>query len=211
MATTGVFLSHYHAFFADITSTRRCGTPVSERRSCASPRKRIPMTGKPSLWLALKDMLLATYLVRYLACVSISSSMILPSVERGNFNFLATVAVSEACTLRMAWSLNCKEYKLYLPRALDIFSGGLLFLCVVWKDEPSSDDSAGDSALVFWTGLLCNGWGLNLCKNTGQGDFGFDPEPVGPGESLANSNSDRCLLLISLVRSTHSGDGGGSS
>ena len=52
---------------------------------------------------------------------------------------------------------------------------------------------------------------LNLCKNTGQGDFGVDPELVGPGESLANSNSDRCLLLISLVRSNCSGDGGGSS
>ena len=68
-------LSQYRALFADITSTRRCGTPVLERRSCASPRKRIPMTGKPSLWLALKDMVLATYLVRYLAFVSISSSM----------------------------------------------------------------------------------------------------------------------------------------
>ena len=31
------------------------------------------------------------------------------------------------------------------------------------------------------------------------------------GELLVNSNSDRCLLLFSLVRSTCSGDGGGSS
>ena len=39
-------LSHYRALFMDITSTRRCETPVLEKRSCASPRKRIPMIGK---------------------------------------------------------------------------------------------------------------------------------------------------------------------
>ena len=42
-------LAQYRALFVDITSTRRCGTPVLERRSCASLRKRIPMTGKLSL------------------------------------------------------------------------------------------------------------------------------------------------------------------
>ena len=40
---------------------------------------------------------------------------------------------------------------------------------------------------------------------------GVDPEPDGPGESMANSNSDRCLLLTSLFRSMDFGDGGGSS
>ena len=39
-------LSQYRALFTDITSTRRCETPVLEKRSCASPRKRIPMIGK---------------------------------------------------------------------------------------------------------------------------------------------------------------------
>ena len=39
-------LSHYRALFTDITSTRRCETQVLEKRSCASPRKRIPMIGK---------------------------------------------------------------------------------------------------------------------------------------------------------------------
>ena len=42
-------LSQYRALFVNIMSTRRCGTPVLERRSCALPRKRIPMTEKPSL------------------------------------------------------------------------------------------------------------------------------------------------------------------
>ena len=34
---------------------------------------------------------------------------------------------------------------------------------------------------------------------------------VGPDESLVSSNSDCCLLLISLVRLVRSGDGSGSS
>ena len=50
-----------------------------------------------------------------------------------------------------------------------------------------------------------------MCKNTGHGDFSVDPELDGPGESVVNSNSDCCLFLTSLVRSTHSGDGSGSS
>ena len=42
MATTAAFfVTVYHALFADITSTRRCGTPVIEKRLCASLRKRI--------------------------------------------------------------------------------------------------------------------------------------------------------------------------
>ena len=39
-------LSQYRALFAIITSTKSCGTPVLEKRSCASQRKRIPITGK---------------------------------------------------------------------------------------------------------------------------------------------------------------------
>ena len=39
-------LSQYRELFAVITSTTRCGTPVLEKRSCASQRKRIPITGK---------------------------------------------------------------------------------------------------------------------------------------------------------------------
>ena len=31
-------LSQYHVLFADITSTKRCGTSVLEKRLCASPR-----------------------------------------------------------------------------------------------------------------------------------------------------------------------------
>ena len=39
-------LSQYRALFAVITSTKRCGTPVLENRSCASQRKRISITRK---------------------------------------------------------------------------------------------------------------------------------------------------------------------
>ena len=38
--------SQYRALFAIITSTKRCGTPVLEKRSCASQRERITITGK---------------------------------------------------------------------------------------------------------------------------------------------------------------------
>ena len=49
--------------------------------------------------------------------------------------------------------------------------------------------------------------GLNLCRNTGHDD----DDPDGPGETLANSNRDLCLVFTSFVRLTRSGDGGGSS
>ena len=39
-------LSQYRALFTVITSTKRCGTPVLEKRLCASQRKRTPITGK---------------------------------------------------------------------------------------------------------------------------------------------------------------------
>ena len=39
-------LSQHRVLFVDIMSTRGCGTPALEKRSCALPRKRIPMTGK---------------------------------------------------------------------------------------------------------------------------------------------------------------------
>ena len=55
-------------------------------------------------------------------------------------------------------------------------------------------------------------WLRQLQKHWPQyGDFGVDSELDDPGGSLANSNSDHCLLLGSLVRCTHSGEGGGSS
>ena len=44
--------------------------------------------------------------------------------------------------------------------------------------------------------------GLNLCRNTGHDD----DDPDGPGEPLANSNRDLCLVFTSFVRSTRSGD-----
>ena len=39
-------LSQYRALFVVISSTKRCGTPVLEKRSCALQRKRIPITRK---------------------------------------------------------------------------------------------------------------------------------------------------------------------
>ena len=94
------------------------------------------------------------------------------------------------------------------------------FAVFLQKLEPAC--KIGAYSTVFLERVLYRKWpplalslsqyrALNLCKNTGQDVFGADPEPVGPGELLANSNSDRCLLLISLVRLTRSGDGGGSS
>ena len=39
-------LSQYRALFAVISSTKRCETPVLEKRSCTLQRKRIPITRK---------------------------------------------------------------------------------------------------------------------------------------------------------------------
>ena len=39
-------LSQYRALFAIISSTKRCGTPILEKRSCTLQKKRIPITRK---------------------------------------------------------------------------------------------------------------------------------------------------------------------